>query len=377
MSHLFRVSFREYDSQENLHFIPRQCSRLGLLMFSSPRRIISLFLVRFSAWLLQKLFRVSVSPAFILITLIILPTAITFFKSPNIWQDNPQVLLWIAYFSSLLALLIRFPRISWLRLVGLSDAIDSLFINKEDEEAYIKFVERRLKIGRQLFFSVLCTEIILFVFLIGHADLMQGTDIWGAIVLVALNTMLGSNAVYWLWSVPNFIVRLSKFPALNLSVLSPAHTPSVLALSRLLGTSTLFATIGATLFGLPIVYYGLTVASVGGIIIILVVSTLSLATVLYVALSPQYSLARMARRHREQTLDSITKELQGYKVGMLDLPTNPAELARVFALTLLYQQVQRAPNLAVQTEVMVKYAVGFASLLSPIATFFLRAQQAQ
>lgn len=369
-----RISLAEYDSQQNSYYIPRQTSDVGRFMFGSSTRILSLLLTRFPAWLLQRILHIPVSPLIVVLAVAALSAGVTLVEIRQMGLEEMIALGWIVYFSILVVLLFVFPRIAWLRLVAISDNIDKLFLTRDDARTYIDFVAYRLRPARQLAFSALTSAFAVVALVVSESHFLQGRLFWGEIVLAALLGFLGGNAVYWLWSVPNFILRLGRFERLNLSLLSPAHTPAVLALSRLLGTSSVLAMIGALMLVLPLVYYALQFASAWGQLNVVAVGIGCLGTVLFVAVAPQWALARMGRRHREDTLDSVTAQLNGYRTGTLELPSELAALGRAFGLMVVYQQVLRAPNLAVQTDVVVKYVVSLISTLSPILTLLVRSQ---
>jgi hypothetical protein len=368
--------FAEFDRQQNLRFISNQTSQLGTFMMCSSNRVLCLTSFRFLQWILSSALGFSILPIVVIFGLIFIPSILALLNEPlvngHVW-DTLGILL---HYGLFIVILYLFPRIAWLRLIEVSDDLDKLFVDDNDRNKYIKYVDSRLRFLWQVVVGVLSvlfslSAVYIFSPFFDHLPL-NGISLY---FFAGVVTWFASNEAYWLWVVPNIIHQLYKIPHLNLSFIAPAYTPAFLSLSRLLSTSALLAILGMLVITAPVLIYTLYFGSGEVLTAVVVVMAVGMCTVLFVGLAPQLWLAKAARRHKEQSLDDITRIMGGYGLGVPKLMTDSNMLLRTYVLAMLHKDVQQAGVLALQIEVLVKYLIALISALSPIIAVILRNQK--
>jgi hypothetical protein len=279
----------------------------------------------------------------------------------------------IFYYGITITLLHLIPRYLWSRLVAISDDLDKLFVTNSDRRDYIDYVKRYLAQLWQyswgavgVLFS-LSTVYILRPYLIRIT--VEGA---GFYTLVAILTWLVASVVYWCWSVPQFVRHLYKFRELKLSAIGPAYTPAILSLSRLLGTSSLLAIVGVWSIVMPVLVYVLYFGSKEVFITVSVIASGGMITALFVGVAPQYWLAKIVRRHKEQSLDAIVMSMGGYVAGVPTIFGNKGCEERAFSLLALHKDIQETATFAIRLEVIIKYSLALLSALSPIFALLLK-----
>jgi MFS family permease len=364
--------YAEHNRHQDLYFIDDQTSPLGVYMMRSSRRVIALSTVRFPQWLIKKAFGI-LCPTWVIVLFTIIASALT----AMLWE---QTILWrwdlisfMMCYGLIIALLYLFPRIAWLQLVGMSDKIDKLFVAEEHRASYILFIDRQLRLGRQIVFGVIC---ILLAIAIVYAvrPYFARLPLYGSglLLITVIVSWLEASAVYWLWTVPHFIRRLSITPKLRLSNVSPAHTPALLALSRLLAASALMAIAGMLVTITPVLWYAFYFASIEALTVVVFVAIVGMCVVLFVSLAPQYWLAKAARHHKEQCLDVIVRQMNAYGIDHQSFRIKDIDAPQTLALVTLHSEILKAPMLAAQFDVLAKYGVAFASAMSPLLPLLLR-----
>jgi hypothetical protein len=249
-------------------------------------------------------------------------------------------------------------------LVKISDNVDEMVESAVDRKSLISWMEKRLRLKLQCILSLLGGVIGIFVLNLFEPLITGRVEVCIASYLSVLyTTVLGSNAIYWLWNVPLFIRRLYVIPRLHVTWNYPARTPAIKNLSRLLGVSASLTAIGAALFLSPLLYIFSwtqpteTLLLIAGSCAFLV----SLSTVGFVAFFPQRWLSAIVRREKDIILDNLSKEIEDLRIRSASSDVLLALEAKVN----IYRAIDASSNATVDTTTLINYLFAFLMTLLP------------
>ena len=364
--------YSRFDQQKNLALVAEQASVLGRFMQGTSARVLVLASIRGPEWLLSWFLGAAYSFYLTFAALILIPGSFAFLAGAATDAHVYDFLGLILYYAFLLVLLYVFPRYAWLQLIGISDDIDKLFVSDLDRRNFIAYIALRLRFWPQALWGVLCVVcgVVTISLLRPYLSRLPVNDL-SLYIFAAILVWFEANVVYWCWFVPQIVRQLNHAPSLRLSVLAPAYTPGIIALSRLLGTSSLLVSFGVLSVVIPLLGYVFYFGSKDALIVLSVISSLGMLIASFVGLAPQYWLTLATRRHKEQSLDSIIRRIDGYGVDIPGL-TNEDAKERTGALIQLHKQIQQAETLAIKIENIIKYLAAFLSALSPITAVLLK-----
>jgi hypothetical protein len=277
--------------------------------------------------------------------------------------DSPNATLIVVVVYVLLNyVLLSYARDTWLRLVGASLAIERLLPDVTTSEELARWVNKRLNLLVQALVSVvagaggavLAVEIIR---VLGAAARHSP----GYVVSISMTAALGCNAFWWLWQAPYLIARVVRFPVLKLSWVSPLSTPGVKQARELLLLASRRATVGMLLFAGPIV--GTTLAAPDSALLLTVSAAalaLSLLTVVFLLIAPQWWLIMRVRRDKERVLARIATQIPE-QIPDRNHPVSASLLRSVH----MYRLVEAAPVVRWDLKFLVSAFLMFAAAALP------------
>lgn len=219
-------------------------------------------------------------------------------------------LAWLAYYAVLNICLMVFPTLQWRRLVHDSEDVDALFMSDSDRQITIARFETWLRWPYQLGLSV--TASIAGVLALHYAASPIAHEVTmcpASYISITISSVLGANAIYFIWAVPHLVRYLAQLERLRLRWWSPATTPAIDRLSLLLAESAGLAAIGVSLFLIPIVYV-VSVTTGRWSVALLTASLIgSVGTVVFIAIVPQWWLGAIVQRTKEQVLETLSNDI--------------------------------------------------------------------
>lgn len=236
------------------------------------------------------------------------------------WGCKAWSLLWLVYLLLPIACSFAFPRVAWRGLVKLGDSLSSMVAFIEHERSIAAWLHERGAMAPQLVFSLstgFCASLAAFTTQRFLGPTLAPCPV--GMIGIAWTAALGANSVYWLWYVPLLIRKVCSTPTLHLRWHDPVRTEGVRGLSRLLGRSTLLATIGAVLFEMPILYSFWIEGHSAFIAAITVLCTFCvLGTIVFTGFMPQFWLTKAVRKERERILDSLSQDIEQARMAGQD-----------------------------------------------------------
>jgi hypothetical protein len=332
-------------------------------MSSSSGSVLSIKIVRKLENLFSTWFRIKIPIHIIFFLLTGLPFWVNFIFHPFNLSCTGEAVSWLVYYTVPNYFLFWFPQIAWQGLVDISDSIDETVKSVEDKRSLISWMKKRLTLKLQCVLSLLGGIIGIFVLNLFEPLITQRVEVCiASYISVFCTAVLGSNAIYWLWSVPFFIRLLYRIPRLHVTWNYPARTPAIKNLSRLLGISALFTAIGAFLFLSPLLYIlSWTQPTEIVLFVSLWAPLVSLSTVGFVAIFPQYWLSVIVRREKNIILDHLSKEIEDLRIRS----TSSDALLALEAKVSIYRAIDASSNATVNMSILMNYLFALLMTLLP------------
>lgn len=284
------------------------------LMATSHRRVLSLRMLLVCCEMSIPALARTLSPTSVMLLWALAAPALTL---PILLVDHRTwnfTLIFVVGYLPLTYLLFDYPLRTWTRFQQIADQVEALLRDADASQQFADWLAGRLTLSGQIAASSIGVLIVLllavWLILARHLSLLSCVPYLLTIVVV---TFLGTNTLWWLWNGPPLARQLRGLPLAPLDWVDPLETPGIAAARQLLLDSARRAFIGAVLTLLPIAISTVILSASPSITaLVLVGSTVTFSTLLFILTFAQYWLRRIAREHRDTILADLRHILSGY-----------------------------------------------------------------
>jgi hypothetical protein len=372
-------SYEVFDRLHNRRILGSMKSQFGRYMHRSTKSILPILVVRLVAFFLWKTgWRVSFRC--VQYALAFSPILLNIFFYRLDYYCSGEAHFWLFLFSILNLCLLRFPEIAWLKLVRISDEIDSLAVNRINSGCLIEWMGTRLATTKQLilsFFSVcLCLITLYFIKPLLEPRIEINVASYFA---VFITSFLGLSSVYWIWNIPLLVRKIHSFSAWKVRWHSPATTPGIKGLSDLLGSSALMTAIGMFLTETPLLYCCVYISpSIPLLFITASSAIITSGTFLFILIFPQYWLSEIVKKSKISILNDLNIEIENLKhsINLGNLGENKNNWDKIKKLDIIiriYRSIDLTPNLTVDKQMVATYTVALLTSAIPYIVQLLKA----
>jgi hypothetical protein len=279
----------------------------------------------------------------------------------SVVSTNLRTLLWLSGYCFLNYLLFVFPFHAWNKGVSQRTTVASFLASNYNRSVIVAWLERRLNLKVQAALSCLAGAAGGVAVIVARPTLAGAVDICiASVVTIVVTAFLGMNSVYWLWAAPPGIRQVTRCEGLELRWYSPASTPAIQQLSRLLAAAAGLAFIGVAVLFTPALYVFTRLGNrqvlnfLNALLLVI-----GLSTVVIVGILPQVSLSRIIHQGKRLALDNLAKA-----IGNSAPSTADATVSR--ELIGLYEQVRSSPSSAISMEPLLVYGFSLSTALIPV-----------
>lgn len=272
-----------------------------------------------------------------------------------------ESLAWLLYYAGFNYYALLCPTYTWARLMRVSPDIDAMLWTSSQQRDFVAWMRERVHLGRQTMPALAAVLVALVVLRIVDPLLRSTVPFcFASYVSVALSAFLMFNNAYWVISLASIVRKVTSYPDLRFAWPSPAETPGIDELSRLLGWTSLVTAGGVLAAIIPIVYA--SSASGASLVPILVVSSCgSIALVLFAGIFPQYWLSRAIRIGKGRILRELDMIIGALPNGL----SGESELEDLDHRANLYRAISSSPNSTLRSGTIAQYV---AAIIASIVT---------
>lgn len=311
---------------------------------------------------------------YLVLTIPALPLLFDFFCT---WIGSPSIPhllanmeagtdVWLGCFTVLVYALIFFPVFALNRWTRHAHEF-SHFIGTDTNRAFlIRWMDKRWGLGFQTFGCIAAgvSSVVLVAFASNQIETVSVVPI-PVYVLLFMASFFGSNAVYWLWQSGLLLRVIGSFNNLAIRWNSPASTPMIINLSRMLGFAALLCAIGVALTFTPAIYFYGHIGGSGALLVAdLLALGIGLSTLCVVGLLPQVWLAKLIQREKRSSLTVISRQLP---LAARDIATQPTVHGKAIEPWVTsYDLIHKSPSTAISIEPIIAYSAAVLAALVPV-----------
>jgi hypothetical protein len=338
-------------------------------VISSANRVLSIRLVNGLSIRLAKLTGGKISKNKSIFFLILVPPFINLLLLPIGCHCQGPAFFWLIHYVTLNFLLCVFPRSSYMRLIQLARDLDEMLGTPGNRALLISWTNWWMRLRPQIILSIVGG--ISGMVAAGTAEYFLAGKLplcFAAYVSVFLTSALGINTLYWLWAAPFLVYRLHLFPSLHVTWNSPINTPAIRNISRLMGTSAIRASVGLLLFMSPMAWGYVFLQHDDYLLYITIIGlSVSLGTVLFVTVFPQYWLATIAYREKQRILNELAVTIEKNRLDA----HSQADWSTLEAKIGIYQAIAGTSTFPIEAETAAKYVLALITTVLPFIAQFL------
>ncbi len=274
-----------------------------------------------------------------------------------------ESLIWLLYYAGFNCYALLCPTYTWARLMRISPDIDAMLWIPTQQRHFVAWMTKRVNLRKQLRPALAAVLVGLVILRIIDPVLRSTVAFcFASYVSVAISAFLMLNNTYWVINLAAIVRRISSYPSLRFSWPSPADTPGVDELSRLLGWTSL-VTAGGVLVGIiPIVYT--SSAAEESLVPILAMSCFgSIALVLFAGIFPQYWLSRAIRIGKGRLLRDLDTVIGALPRSV----SSESELEGLDRRANLYRAISSSPNSTLRSGTIAQYAGAIIASIVTVA----------
>jgi hypothetical protein len=266
--------------------------------------------------------------------------------------------------------LFLFPLTTWRALIGVSGDLNTMFGSSFNRSSMINWTWARLSLRVQLPLTIGGSAIgLVAAVVVRQAAEKHVSFCPSSYVSTTMAGGLGLNSCYWLWVVPLLIKQVGTLGDLKIRWHSPADTPALRKMSRILVHSSWRTGVGIALAISPLLYLSHVVVRHESIVPFnIFVAIAGLATLISIGATPQYWLSNVILESRERTLDRIS-----IYVAQLGNPAdmdsqNIEHLGQVLGV---YQSVSDSRTSTISSDTLTQYIAAGLALVIPFVVQFV------